>query len=60
MAKKHTYDGKSYNEDKAYRDKNGDVWTFTGEGSQLTDGGGVENDTPLAYLADFRGPLKEL
>lgn len=60
MAKKHTYDGKSYSGDKAYRDKNGDVWTFTGEGSQMTSGGGVEHDTPLEYLADFRGPLKEL
>jgi hypothetical protein len=60
VGKKHTYDGKTYDGDKAYRDKNGDVWRFTGDASQMTPGGGIEHDTPLEYLADFRGPLKEL
>lgn len=60
MGKKHTYDGKTYDGDKAYRDANGGVWEFTGEGQQMTSGGGVENDEPLTYVADFRGPLREL
>lgn len=59
MAKKHTHDGKTYRSDRAYRDKNGDVWVFTGNGEQMTSGGGVELDTPLAWVADISGPLEE-
>lgn len=59
MAKKFTYNGKTYDSDKAYRDKNGDTWTFTGQREHMTDGSGPENDAPLAWVVDICGPLDQ-
>lgn len=54
----HEFEGTAYPQSWSYRDRDGEVWSFTGQGSMMSTGPGrSEDDAPLSWVVDFRGPL---
>lgn len=64
MAQTFKHGGRTYSSDRAYRDRDGVTWVFP---EQSTDGtavmvpahssGGILDESPLSWVADFCGPL---